>query len=266
MIFKYELRKKLLGSVLWGLALGSMAVMYMAVFPTFATDAQLMDKMLANYPEAMIKAFGMDRGLSFGNILGFFAFTFSFIQLGLAVQGANQGFSILSVEESELTADFLIAKPISRNKIISSKFTTSVIALLITDVIIAIISIISIELFKDSQTYELKSLILLLGTTIMFQLFFVTIGMLVSVSTKKISSVISYSMGISFGTYIINAFKNVFDSDVLSYITPFNYFDPIYILKEGSLSIKWMIVNTIIIVASLAFSYYLYNKRNIHAL
>jgi len=266
MIFKYELKKMLIPSLIWGVALGAMVLLYMAIFPVFVGDAQLMDKILANYPEEMLRAFGMNNDLPMGTILGFFAFTFSFAQLGLAVQSANHGFGVLSVEERELTADFLMTKPVSRDKIILSKIMASIVSFIITNSVIGVFSLWAVELFKEGQTYEVGRVIRLLATMVLFQLFFLGVGMLVSVSVKKIRSVISYSMGLAFIMYILNVLKNIFESKALGFFTPFHYFDTIYILKEGALDAKWVGVHLCIVVGTLALSYYLYKRRNIHAL
>ena len=51
--------------------------------------------------------------LDMSSVLGFFSFVFLFCQICLAIQAANYGFSLVSVEERELTADFLLAKPVA---------------------------------------------------------------------------------------------------------------------------------------------------------
>ena len=50
-------------------------------------------------------AFGMS-GIDMASVLGFYGLAFGFVQVCLAIQAANYGFSMLSVEERDLTADF----------------------------------------------------------------------------------------------------------------------------------------------------------------
>jgi len=238
----------------------------MAIYPTFGADTALVEKMMENYPPEMLKAFGMSTGLSLSSVPGYFAFVFAFTQLFIAVQAANYGFSFLSVEERELTADFLMTKPVSRRRIIVSKFLAAFTALTITNAITWISSFASIELFKNHNEYDPKAIALLLSTNALFQLYFIVIGMVISVSVSKIRSVLSFSVALVFLMYILNALKSIIGGDLLGILTPFYYFEPGYILQEAHLNTPMVIVGSIIIIISMVTSYILYNKRNIRSL
>ncbi len=75
---------------------------------------------MANFPPQLLVTFGMEN-MDFSSVLGFFGLIFLFCQICLAIQAANYGFGLVSVEESEWTADFLLAKPVSRTKIMTSQ-------------------------------------------------------------------------------------------------------------------------------------------------
>ena len=121
-IFTYELKMYRNSIIIWSISIAGLLVLFMGIYPSMAADAALMDMILENYPEAMLKAFGMAGSLSLSSVLGYFTFTFAFVQLCLAMQSSYYGFHFLSVEERELTADFLMSKPVSRRRIIISKF------------------------------------------------------------------------------------------------------------------------------------------------
>jgi ABC-2 type transport system permease protein len=238
----------------------------MAVYPTFGKDVAMMDKIMANYPPELMAAFGMNQGLSLSTVLGFLVFTFVFVQLCLAIQASNYGFSFLSVEEREYTADFLMTKPVSRQTIIVQKFLAAFLALVLTNVIVWIGTYAAVELFRDGNTYDLGKLILLLSSTLLFQMFFISVGMLISVSLKKIRSVLSYSMALAFGLYVVNAIRNVIGGELLGLVSPFYHFDPGYILDKGSYNTPLVAISLVVIVGSMVTSYVLYIKRNIHSL
>ncbi len=90
--------------------------------------------------------------------------------------------------------------------------------------------------------------------------------MLVSVLLKKIRSVISFSLGMSFGLYTAYALRAVLGGDFLGYITPFYYFDANAILEHGKLNSNMTALSIVIIGVSLGGSYMLYIRRNIHSL
>ncbi|MBI9109114.1 MAG: ABC transporter permease subunit [Spirochaetales bacterium] len=265
-IFLYELKMYRKSIIIWCSSISGMMFMFMAIYPSFAADASLMEMMLANYPEEFLKAFGMAGNLSLSSVLGYFGFTFVYIQLCLAIQSANYGFHFLSVEERELTADFLMSKPVSRRKIFISKFMAAFAALSITNIVVGLVSLASVAVFNDGNEWKAVNIVVLISSTVFFQLFFVSIGMLISVSVKKIRSVLAFSMSLSFGLYILNAMRGIFGGELLGIITPFYHFEPGYILEFGRYNIEKSVISFAIIFVSIVISWVLYSRRNIHSL
>lgn len=265
-IFMYELKTYRKSIAIWSLSILALFLMFMAFYPTMASDAALLDLMLENYPEELLKAFGMGGSLSLSSVFGYFAFTYAFVQICLAIQSSNYGFHFLSVEERELTADFLMSKPVSRTRIIVSKFFAAFTSLTITNVFVWLGSFGSILLFRDGHEYETKNLIMLLLTTTLFQLFFLSVGMIVSVSVKKVRSVLSYSMALSFGLYILNTLRSIIGGKILGILSPFYHFEPGYILENGEYNMAMVLISVCVIIISIAASYFLYLKRNIHSI
>ncbi len=265
-IFIYELKALRKSIAIWVTSLAAFLIMYMAFFPAFSEDAAILDSLMANYPEEMLKAMGLSGNLQLSSVIGYFAFTFAFIQLMLAIQASNYGFGILSAEERDMTADFLLTKPVSRRKIILSKFTAAFTALVFSNIAVWISSFITLEIFRGDQTYDMDKVVIMLTSVILFQLFFLNIGMLISVLVKKVRSVISFSMALAFGTYIINAVRAIIEGEILGFITPFYLFDPQYVLENGKYNTVPAIVAGVIIILSAVLCYKLYLRRNIHSL
>ena len=88
-----------------------------------------MNEMLAKFPPELKAAFGLD-GMDLSTVLGFYSLVFLFVQLCLAIQAGNYGFGLVSIEESELTADFLLSKPVSRAQVLTSKLLAALSSLL----------------------------------------------------------------------------------------------------------------------------------------
>ena len=265
-IFKYELKMYTKSILIWATSIACVIMMIMVFYPTFSSDMTLLNKMLENYPKELLKAFGMAGTLSLADILGYFAFTFTFLQLMLAIQAGNYGFSILSVEEREFTADFLMSKPVARKNIITAKFFAAFSALLICNIVTWLSSILAIELFRGNNTYELKPLLILLSTTLIFQLFYMTVGMLISVILKRVRNVLSFSLGLAFSTYILNTVRAIIGGDTLGLFTPFYHLEPNYILEHASYNLPLAFIPIITIIVSLFMTYILYMKRDIDSL
>ncbi len=112
------------------------------------------------------------------------------------------------------------------------------------------------------KTYEVRSLVILLLSILPFQLVFLSVGMLISLLVKRVRNVTPWSMGLVFGLYILNVFGDMIGKKGLEVISPFQHFDPNYIIQNSTPDpLVWISVAAIVI--SFAGSYFLYTRRNI---
>ena len=170
-IFWHEFKMHLRSVVTWSLSVAALILVFTSIFSSFAKDAALLNEMMAKFPEALLTAFGMN-GVNLATILGYFGLIFLFVQICLAIQAANYGFGLVSIEEREWTADFLLVKPVGRRQILTSKLLAALSGLTITNAVVWISSLVFINMFKGDSTYETKPLLLLLLSIVVFQLFF----------------------------------------------------------------------------------------------
>jgi ABC-2 type transport system permease protein len=229
-------------------------------------DNNAFEAMMANFPEEFLAFFGMNADLPMTSILGYFGITMDFMLIPIAVQASHYGFSILSVEEREYTADFLLSKPISRNKIFLYKFTAALIGLTITNLTTWIAALLSLYLFNGGQEVVYQSVFLFLSIIILFQLFFLTVGMAISTFLKKINNVISYSMALGFGLYIISSFGRMLSNRPLQIMGIYEHYNPMDILGDNQLNLGFISVSFSISIIAFFIGYFLYQKRNIASL
>jgi ABC-2 type transport system permease protein len=263
-IFRYEFRSHLKSVITLSLAAALIIVFFFSIFPTFADQASLMNEMLKKFPPALLEAFGLIQ-VDLSTVLGFYSFAFAFVQICLAVQAGNYGFGLVSIEENELTADFLLSKPVSRGQVLTSKLLAALASLALTNLVIWVSSFIAIALFKGNRTFEIGPLLLLLLSIFIFQLFFLSVGLFISLLLKRIRNVTPFSLGLAFGSYILSAFSDVFKEVSLEMITPFKHLDASYIVQHGAYNPPLFLLNVAISLIALAFAYWLYIRRDIHA-
>jgi ABC-2 type transport system permease protein len=263
-IFRHEFRTNLRSVIIWSAAVAAIMIIFESLFSSFSKQADLVNQMMANFPPQLLTAFGLN-GVDLSTVLGFFAFLFLFVQICLAIQASNYGFSLVSVEEREWTADFLLTKSIKRTQVLSSKLLAVLCGLAITDVVVWAVSLGCISLFKGDKPYDSGSLLLLLASVIVFQLFFFFVGLAVSLMVKRIRSVMPYSMGLAFGMYALSAFGDMLGTSILEKITPFKHFDPNYIIQNGHYDLPLVLVSVAVVVISAAGGYILYTRRDIPA-
>jgi ABC-2 type transport system permease protein len=263
-IYLHEFRTRLKSVLIWSLALTGLIFFYFSIFPSFAEQAELTNQLLAKFPPALLEAFGMNR-MDLSTVLGFFCLVLVFLQLCLAIQASNYGFGLVSIEENELTADFLLSKPVSRAKVLTSKLLAALSSLLVTDLVVGVASFAAIALFAGSRPYEPRTLLLLLISLLILELFYVCVGLAISLLVKRVRSVTPYSLGLAFGTYVLNAFAGVFGDVKLEYITPFKHLDPTYIVQHAALDTPLVLINAAISLLALGISCWLYIRRDIPA-
>ncbi len=263
-IYRHEFRTRLKSVVIWSLAITALVVIFFSFFSVFADQAALMNELLARYPPEMLAAFGM-QNMNMASVLGFYSLIFLFVQLCLAIQASNYGFGLVSIEESELTADFLLTKPVSRTQVLTSKLLAALTSLIITNLVVWMVSFAAIALFREGREYEPGTLLLLLLSIVIFQLFFLSVGLVISLLVKRVRNVTPYALGLGFGAYVLNAFSGVFGDVTLELITPFKHLDAAAIVQNGAYNTPLVLLNVAVTLVSLAVSYWRYIRRDIPA-
>jgi ABC-2 type transport system permease protein len=260
-IYKHEFKVFLRSVLIWSASIAALLFVYMSISSGFSSNSALLSDMLSNFPKELLVAFGMDN-MDFASVLGFFGLMFLFCQICLAIQAANYGFGLVSIEENEFTADFLLAKPVSRPRIMTSKLLAALSGLTITNAVVWICSFITLAVFNGGRTYELKPLVILLASILPFQLVFLSLGMVISLLVKRVRNGTPFSMGLVFGLYILNVFGDMIGQKSLEVISPFRHFDPNYIIQHAAYDpLAWISVAAIAV--SFTGSYILYTRRNI---
>lgn len=262
-MFLHELKAYRKSTIIWTFALMAAVILFLSMFPSFSREAEQFEKLLEGYPEALRKAIGLSVE-NIGSILGFYSYIFLYISLIGAIQAMNLGTSILSKEVRDKTADFLLTKPVTRTKIMTSKLLAAFTSLVITNVFYILVATMMVSLVATKE-YSTKIFLLLSLTLFFLQLIFLTLGIIISVVVPKLKSVLPISLGSVFGFFIIGALASTTGDDTLRYISPFKYFDFTYIVQNSSYEPSFMMVAIGFIVIALAASYLIYSRRDIHA-
>ena len=263
-IYLHELSARTRSVIVWSVATAALVFVFSSLFPGFSSQAATLKEIFARMPPALLAAFGM-QGTDMSTPLGFYGFVFVFVQLCLAIQAGNYGFGLVSIEESELTADFLMSKPVSRGSIMTSKLLAAATGLVITNLVVWAITFASFGLFMKGQSYAVGTLVLVLAGIIIFQLFFLGVGLVISLFVRRVRSVTPYSLALGFGMYFLSAFSGVLAEAKLEYITPFKHLDPAAIVRNAALDTRLVLPDIAVSLVAVAVSYWLYLRRDIQA-
>jgi ABC-2 type transport system permease protein len=150
-------------------------------------------------------------------------------------------------------------------QVLTSKLLASLTSLTLTNVVVWVSSFAAILLFREGRDYDIPTLVLLLLSIVVFQLFFLSVGLVISLLVKRVRSVTPYALGLGFGMYVLSAFSGVFGEVALELVTPFKHLDAPYIVKHGAYDTPLVLLNVAVTVVALAVSYWLYTRRDIPA-
>lgn len=259
-IFKHEMRMHRISIFIWSSSFTLLLLIFMSLYPTVEKNMTNFSIILENFPSELASAINIEL-LIFGNPLGFYSFTFVYVSLIAAIQAMKYGLSILSIEEREKTADFLLSKPVSRRKLLISKILAVVSSLLITNIIFFFVSYFTVSQYSEG-IFDRRTFVLIAQSVFFMQLIFMSIGLLISMIPKKIKAVTPITMGVVFGFFIIQMFSSAFDDKSFEYFTPFKYFDAGEILVTQTYNSTYVLLSIIIVVLSLGFVYYRYINKD----
>lgn len=263
-VFKFEFKMHLRSVIIWSAAAVAVILLYASFFPSFSQEAELLNDLISRLPRELVTAFGMG-GVNLATVLGYFGFIYSFLQVLLAVQAAHYGLGLVSVEEREWTADFLLTKPVTRSQIMTSKLLAVLSGLALTQIAVWAGTFACLEAFKGEQTYDVTVLVWLLLGLIPFQLVFLTVGLVISLLVGRLRNVTPYALGLAFGMYVLSAFGGMLGENILEKITPFKHFEAAYLLEHGTFDLPLVSLSVVAILISVAVSYPLYIRRDIPA-
>ncbi len=261
-VYLHELKAYRKSTIIWTISLVVVVILFFSLFPSFSSDIEKIRKLLGGFPKSIRSIIGISLD-SFNSILGYYSFPFSFIILIGSIQAMNLGTSIISKEVREKTADFLLTKPIKRTQILTSKILAVITYLIITNVIYIVSANIIASVVKNDD-YSYKIFFMISITLLFVQLIFMSLGIIISVILPKIKSVLPISLATVFVFYFISFLSSTDSDDIIRYITPFKYFDPAYIIKNGSYETPFIIISLMIIFVTIVASYVIYDKKDIH--
>ncbi len=263
-VYLQELKMYRKSLITWTIALVVLVVLILSMFPAIAKDAQLLNKLLSAFPEGIQKALGLTT-LDLSTVLGFYSFVFIYVLLVGSIQAMNLGTSILSAEVRERTADFLLVKPINRSRIITYKLLAALTNIAITNVVYILAAKLMMDIVKKAP-YDTKAFFLVTFTLLFLQLYFIAFGIAVSVFFKKIRTVLPISLAAVFGFYIIYLLNQTLHDAKLSYVTPFAYFEPAYIVSNVQYDVTYVAVAVGFFTVFTIVSYGIYTKKDIPAI
>lgn len=259
-LIKHELKQGKMSFLIWTASIGFLLAICVFLFPEMKGQMEGINDMFASMG-SFTAAFGMDR-LNFGTLTGFYAIECgNVLGLGGAFYGALCAVGILSKEEKDKTAEFLLTHPVSRKRVVTEKLIAALIQITVMNIIIYAIAIGSIAAVGEAIPLKEISLLHLAYYLLQLELMGICFG--ISAFLRKGS--IGVGLGIAVMMYFLNLIANIADvAGFLKYITPFGYCEGADIIANGSLDITLISIGAVIGISGIIVAYMKYTKKDIH--
>lgn len=258
-IVRHELRQNRTAFIIWTLAIGFLLSICVFLFPEMKGEMQGVSDMFASMG-SFTAAFGMDR-LNFGTFIGYYAIECgNILGLGGAFFSALCAVSILSKEEKDKTAEFLLTHPVSRARVITEKLIAVFIQITAVNLIIYAVSAASMLSIGEEIPWRELNLLHLAYYILQLEIGGVCFG--ISAFMRKGS--VGAGLGIAAVMYFLNLIANITSSaEFLKYITPFGYCDGADIVGNGSLDGGMISIGAVICLCGIVSAYIKYTKKDI---
>lgn len=258
-LVKHELRQGKTSFMIWTAAIGGLLAICIFLFPEMKGQMDSVSDMFASMG-SFTEAFGMDR-LNFATLIGFYAVECgNVLGLGGAFYASVCTVGILSKEEKDKTAEFLLTHPVSRKRIITEKLIAVLIQITAMNIIIYALSVGSIAAVGETIPWKEISLLHLAYYLLQLELAGICFG--ISAFLRKGS--VGIGLGIAAMMYFLNLIANIADvADFLKYITPFGYCEGADIVSSGSLDGAKLAVGAVITIIGIVTAYIKYTRKDI---
>ena len=259
-LVRHELRQDRTAFLIWTASVGCLLAVCVCLYPEMKGEMGDISDIFSSMG-SFTAAFGMDR-LNFGTLIGFYAVECgNVLGLGGAFFASLCGVGILSKEEKEGTAEFLLAHPVSRRRIITGKLIAVLAQVTAMNLIVYAVSVGVVAAVGEAVPWKEISLLHLACYLLQLEL----AGICFGVSAFMRKGAAGVGLGIAAIMYFLNLAANIAESaGLLKYITPFGFSEGADIAAKGRLDGKLVFIGMVMGVTGIAAAYVKYEIGRAH--
>lgn len=258
-LVRHELKQGRTAFLIWTTAVGGLLVVCVFLFPEMKGEMEGVSDIFSSMG-SFTAAFGMDR-LNFGTLTGFYTVECgNVLGLGGAFFASLCAVGILSKEEKERTAEFLLSHPVSRRQIITEKLSAVLIQVTAMNLIIYAVSLGSIAAVGETVPWKEINLLHLAYYLLQLEL----AGICFGISAFMRKGTVGTGLGIAAVMYFLNLIANIAEpAEFLKYITPFGFCEGADIVADGSLDGRLVAIGMAVGLIGVTAAYVKYCRKDI---
>lgn len=258
-LFKHELRQGSKSLAVWTAVISFVIAVCVFMYPEMKGEMDGVSEMFASMG-AFTEAFGMDK-IDFGTLIGFYTVECGNVfGIGGALFSALLATGMLSKEEKDGTAEFLLTHPIRRSRLVSEKLLALLVQVFVLNTAVFLVATFSVTVIDESLPWKEFCLVHLAYFLLQLEIAAICFGL--SAFLKKGS--LGVGVGVAASMYFLNIVANISESaEPLKYFTPYGYADGTEIASKGSIDLFMVLVGMTVATVFVAVAYLKYTKKDI---
>lgn len=256
-----ELRANRKALIIWSVCMVLLVVSGMAKYTAHSSGGQA-GAVIADLPHSIKALLGMG-SFDVTSASGFYGMLFGYIELAVAIHASLLGASIIAKEERDKTTEFLMIKPVSRAKVVTSKLIAAFLNVIVINIVTLVSSVVMVGAYNKGADISGIITMFVLSMFIV-QLIFLSIGSALASFMKNPKSSGSLVTAMLLIAFVISKITDVTDKlNFLNVFSPFKYFNLYRLLAGEGLNIVIVILSLILVVIFSASAHYFYGKRDL---
>ncbi|KGK91660.1 ABC transporter [Desulfosporosinus sp. HMP52] len=261
-VFKREIRANRKALVIWCIGVFLLIASSMGKYAGLSASGQSINDLLTQMPQSLKAIMGLGT-FDLTTAVGYYGVLFIYLVMMASIHAAMLGASIISKEERDKTAEFLFTKPISRNKIISSKLLAAFVNIVIFNLVTYLSSILLVQ--QSSKGEGVVGIIsTLMAGMFILQLLFLFTGSAIAAKSKQPKSAPTYAAGIILFMFMLSQAIDLDNRlELLRFLTPFKYYDAKNLIYEQGFESMYVLISVGIIALLIKATYAFYESRDL---
>ena len=261
-ILKRELKANLKSFIIWALIMVIFIFLMVSEFSAYYQNPEMED-ILDALPEMMLKAFSME-GSNLTTTRGFLSIASIYFYLLLSFYSILLGTNIISKEERDKTAEFLMSMPVSRKEVLWSKTLTCLLNTTAMTLITSL-SIVAFMLPYDLDLEFFKFLGWMSAALLITQWIYVSIGLFFASAFKRYKQSGKIAAALVMVFYIMSVVSALSSNlSFLEYISPFKYFEAQKLIQNNGFEMPFLVISIMIIILGLVGTFKIYPNRDLN--
>lgn len=264
-LFLKELKRNALSLIVWMTIITLFITLTMSFYRTFLENQSKILAMVSLVPKGALQFKGVSNLEDLLSVLGFYAANNVIYMMVLgSVFSIVISSNILLKEEYNKTAEYLLTRPLTRSEIFTSKLAVVFLNIFLLNFVTALAGFISMELVKN-EPYSVRAFAILSLYTLLLNMLFGTIGLVMSTLVKRAKPITTFSIGLVLILYFINTLSKITEgASKLGYISPFRYANVDAINPAYTIDLWHLLYFLGISLLLTVISYRLYKRKDIY--